>query len=188
MKIDITKLSGYRSDMSAEEKLALYEGYDIDLSGMVKKEQLDKAASEAAEWKRKYNATLSESEQKAAAEAERFSDMEKKLAAMQRRETIGKHVAEYVALGFDRALAAETAEAMADGKMDVVFANMAKHQAARDGNLRAEILKSTPTPPAGNGMSGADYRKMAEEAYSRSDYSAAAYYTRLDQQNQQANT
>ena len=66
MKIDVTKIEGY-SEMSAEEKLAALESYTIpdpDYTGYVKKDAFDKAASEAAEWKRKHNALLSEEEQK----------------------------------------------------------------------------------------------------------------------------
>ena len=62
MKIDVTKIEGY-SEMSAEEKLAALESYTIpdpDYTGYVKKDAFDKAASEAAEWKRKHNALLSE--------------------------------------------------------------------------------------------------------------------------------
>ena len=50
MKIDITKLDGYREDMTAEEKVALYEAYEYepDYTGYVKKDVFDKKASEAA--------------------------------------------------------------------------------------------------------------------------------------------
>lgn len=39
MKIDITKMEGYREDMTAEEKLALYSSYEFtpDYTGYVKK-------------------------------------------------------------------------------------------------------------------------------------------------------
>lgn len=54
MKIDITKMDGYREDMTAEEKLALYSSYEFtpDYTGYVKKDVFDKKASEAAELSR----------------------------------------------------------------------------------------------------------------------------------------
>lgn len=54
MKIDITKMEGYREDMTAEEKLALYSSYEFtpDYTGYVKKDVFDKKASEAAELSR----------------------------------------------------------------------------------------------------------------------------------------
>lgn len=44
MKIDITKMEGYREDMTAEEKLALYSSYEFtpDYTGYVKKDVFDK--------------------------------------------------------------------------------------------------------------------------------------------------
>lgn len=54
MKIDITKIDGYREDMTAEEKLALYSSYEFtpDYTGYVKKDVFDKKASEVAELSR----------------------------------------------------------------------------------------------------------------------------------------
>lgn len=49
-KIDTSKIEGF-ADMTAEQKLAALESYDIpepDYSGYVKKDVYDKAASEAA--------------------------------------------------------------------------------------------------------------------------------------------
>jgi len=53
-KIDITKIEGYE-EMSAEEKLAALEGFEIpelDYTGFVKKELFDKASSEIANYKK----------------------------------------------------------------------------------------------------------------------------------------
>ena len=60
MKLDITKIPGYKADMSAEEQLKLVAAHEIDLSGYVKKDVADKYASEAAEYKKKFTATLGE--------------------------------------------------------------------------------------------------------------------------------
>ena len=56
MKIDLTKIEGYREDMTAEEKLALLDKYEApgaDYTGYIKKDTFDKTASELAEAKRK---------------------------------------------------------------------------------------------------------------------------------------
>ena len=60
--MDTTKIAGYEN-MTAEEKIAALEAYEFDTSGMVSKATLDRATADAAEWKRKYNSTLSEAEQ-----------------------------------------------------------------------------------------------------------------------------
>ena len=63
-KIDVTKIEGYEN-MTAEEKLAVLEGfeYDDNTSELERyKNAVSKANSEAAELKRKYNERLSAEE------------------------------------------------------------------------------------------------------------------------------
>ena len=65
-KIDTSKIEGY-ANMTAEQKLAALEAYDHpdpDLTGFVEKSKLDKATAEAAEWKRKHNALLSDEDKR----------------------------------------------------------------------------------------------------------------------------
>lgn len=183
MKIDFTKIPGYTAEMSAEDKLKLIEGYDIDMSGFVTKAAADKLSSEAAEYKRKYRDTLSEQERRDAELAEQNKQRDKELADLKRERAIDKQTAKYLALGFEAELAAATAEASVDGNTDVVFANMAKHQQDRDAKLKADLLKTTPTPAQGDAPIAASqqYEQMAADAYARGDYSAGAYYTRLSQ-------
>ena len=62
MKIDITKLEGYKDDMTAEEKLALYEAYEIaepSYEGYIKKDTFDKTASELAQIKKQMKEKMS---------------------------------------------------------------------------------------------------------------------------------
>lgn len=189
MKLDITKIPGYKDGMSAEEQLKLIQGYEIDMSGYVKKDVADKYASEAAEYKKKYTSTLTDSEQKATETAEKFNEMETELNALRRERSISKYTAKYVGLGFDEKLADETATAFADGKMDVVFTNFAKHQEAVKANVKAELLRETPRPGAGTpGSTGIDYAKMAQDAATRGDNVASVYYTRLSQQQETTTT
>ena len=183
MKIDFTKIPGFTAEMSAEDKLKLIEGYDIDMSGYVTKATADKLSSEAAEYKRKYNATLTEQERKEAEIAEQNKQRDKELADLRRERAIDKQTAKYLALGFDAELAAATAEASVDGNTDVVFANMSKHQQDREAKLKADLLKTTPTPAPGDApiATSQQYEQKAAEAFANGDYSAGAYYTRLSQ-------
>ena len=183
MKIDITKIPGYNEGMTAEEQLKLIEGYEVDLSGYTRKDVADKYASEAAEWKKKYNATLSEQERKDNDAAEKVVSMEKELNELRMERTVSKYTADYISLGFDKDLASQTAKALAEGNTDVVFSNMAKHQETVKSNMKKELLMNTPKPGAGKPYGGIDYQKMAQEAFVRGDNSAGAYYTRLAQTN-----
>ena len=67
MKIDVSKIEGY-AEMTAEEKLAALEALEIG-EGMVDKKLLDKANSEAADYKRQLRQAMSDAERKAAEEA-----------------------------------------------------------------------------------------------------------------------
>lgn len=152
-KIDITKIEGY-ADMTAEEKLAALESLELpeqDFTGWVKKDVADRYASEAAEFKRKLRQQMSEDEAAKAAALEEQEQMRKELEALKREKYISENTAKFLEIGYDGKMAAETAEALLDGKMEVLFQNHAKHIANRERALKAELLKGTEKPPAGEG-------------------------------------
>ena len=171
-KIDTSKIEGY-SAMSAEEKLAILEGLDInDGTSEIEnyKKMISKANSEAAEWKRKHNALLSE-EEKAKAEAEEekqrkdneFAEMQKRLNDLETEKTVALYQTKLVSMGYNSDLASSTAKALSEGKMNEVFANMAQHLDAKEKDLRASILKDTPAPNTGettNEITKDDIKKM----------------------------
>lgn len=172
-KIDTSKISGY-SEMSAEEKLAALEGYEVeDNSSEIDnyKKMISKANSEAAEWKRKHNALLSDEERaKEEAEAERqrkdaeVEEMRAKLAKLETEKVVAEYSAKLISMGYEGELASATAKALSEGKMNEVFANMKQHGDNKEKELRAEILKSTPTPDVGGKTDGVitkdDFAKM----------------------------
>ena len=75
-----------------------------------------------------------------------------------------KNKAKFLALGYDDALAQETAVAMAEGDFEKVFANQQKHQEARDKKVREDVLNDTPKPTGGSGkgMSMDDIMKITD--------------------------
>jgi hypothetical protein len=67
-------------------------------------------------------------------------------------------------IGYDEALAKATATALQKGDMQAMFKNHAKFVQDRDKVLKAEMLKNTPTPPAGDGnkaFTKEDFAKMS---------------------------
>lgn len=181
-KIDITAIEGYEN-MSADEKIAALVDYEFDTSGMVAKSALDKATSEAADWKRKYNATLTEAEQQKQADEEARKATEARLAELERKDKISTAKDQYIKSGFSAELAKVTAEAFVDGKMDIVLSNVAKHASEAATKAKDEALKGTPTPPAGGGTPTIDYNAEREKALAEGDFTKAARYARL--QNEQ---
>lgn len=165
-KIDITKIEGYEN-MTPEEKLAALEAFEYeDNSSELEryKNAASKANSEAAEWRKKHNALLSEEEQKKQANDEELTTLREKVAAMEKERLVTGHKTQYLALGYDEALADATAKALADGDTAKVFANHKKFLETHDKTLKADLLKDTPTPPAGEGgetMTLEKLRKMS---------------------------
>lgn len=163
MKIDVSTIEGY-SEMSAEEKLSALEKFEFD--GYVKKDLLDKASSDAAEWKKKYHSKLSEDEQAEIERKQALEEMQTELEALRRDKSVSSYTAELLSLGYETDLAKETAEAMADGDFTKVFANQKKFKTNFEKSIRTEILGDTPRPDGTGGtknLTKAEFLKMPYE-------------------------
>lgn len=176
-KIEWSNIEGYKEDMTAEEKLALYEAYETPkpeptpapnpapkdpepkptpapVGSTVSKATYDKVASELAAAKKQLRAKMTEDEQKEADRLANEEAMKTELETLRREKTLSNYKASYLSQGYDEVLAEATATAMVDGDMDTVFANMKKHSDGMEKALRAKILKETPVPPAGDNPEG----------------------------------
>ena len=181
MKIDTTKIEGYAA-MTPEQKLAALEAYEQaepDITGHVKKDVFDKTASELAAVKKQLREKMTIDEQKEKDEAEKREKLETDYNALLKRVTVSDNKAKLLGLGYDDALAGETAEAMATGELDKVFTNQKKHLESLEKKIRADVLKGTPKPGNNSTPGSVDYQKQIEEAQKNGDISLAAYYTRL---------
>lgn len=148
MKIDVSKIKGY-SDMSAEEKLKVLEGFEMpdpDYSGYVKKDLFDKTASELADKKKELRNKLSEEEAQKLKEAEERKELQEKYELLLHKTAVSENKAKLLGLGYEEKLASETAEAMADGNLDKIFEFQKKHLENFEKQIRASALKSTPKP------------------------------------------
>lgn len=182
-KIDISTIEGY-SEMTAEEKLAALEAMELpepDFTGWVKKDALDKVASEAASYKKQLREKMTAEEEKAEREAEERAALQQRVQELEREKTIHEYVTSYLAMGYEESLAKTTAEALVAGDMETVFENQRSFAQAREKALRAEILKTTPRPMGGSEPK-VDYSGKLAEAQASGDFAAVAYYTRLAQE------
>ena len=151
-------------NMSTEEKLAALEAYEPDMSGYVSKATFDKTASEAASYKKQLREKMSEDEAKAAKEAEERTALLARVEELERERAVNGYINSYLALGYDEKTAKASAEALASGDMETVFANQKSFAANLEKALRAEMLKQTPPPPAGDAepeMKKADFAKLS---------------------------
>ena len=166
MKIDVSTIPGYET-MSAEEKLAALEAYEIpeneDAAAKEKrfKDLISKANSEAAAYKKQLHERMS-AEEKAQAErdeaarkaAEEQAEKDRKYEELLKETTIAKLAAKYTALGWTQEMAEETAKAQYDGDTDKVFANMRSFADAREKEILANAAKNQPKPGGNNGGDG----------------------------------
>lgn len=176
-KIDTSKIDNY-ANMTAEEKVAALEGYEfeVDNSEVEKlKTQLSKANAEAAEWRRKHNALLSDEERKEAERQEADAAMKAELEALRKKIAISDSKARFLGLGYDEKLATETAKALAEGDMEKVFANQQIHIENIRKAERASALGDTRKPPAGK----------SDATITKEQFDKMGYHERLEVFNKQ---
>lgn len=170
-KIDPNSITGF-DGMSAEEKVAALLGMDIpeqvDMSQFVSKAVADKYASDAADWKKKHNALLSEEEKKKQADTQAMEDMKKELEDLRRERQVSSYKASYLAQGYDEKLAEATAKALVDGDMETVFRNGATYKAELEKKIKADVLKNTPKPEG----AGVGERSLTKQQFDAMGYSA----------------
>ena len=158
-KIDVTKIDGY-SEMSAEEKLAALEAYEFEPTAPATdaesklKEALSRANGDAAEWKRKYRATLDDAKRAEEERAEREKARDEELETLRKERTISKLEAQYLAAGYSPELASASAKAQAEGDTATVIANQMKFIEETKTKIEAAALGKQPPitpgkPPKG---------------------------------------
>jgi hypothetical protein len=176
---DLKELLGdaYKEDMTFEDiNAALAERELVDKSqydGFVPKTLLEKANSEAADYKKKWKAAASEQEQKQIEDAEKQAQIEEELKTLRRSSKVSEYEKQHLALKYDEKDAKEIAEALYDGDMDTVFRLQKKHEEALQKAIKADLLKDMPTPPAGN-QTTIDYSKQIAEAQASGDMALMA--------------
>ncbi len=146
----------YKEGMTEEEISAALEAIEVDhkanegeitrLKGII-----SKANAEAANYKKQLREKQSDEEARQAAAKEEYDKLVEQNKELTKRISISDNSAELMKLGYDSDLAAKTAEAMYNGDMKTILASQAVFIASREKAIRAELMKSTPTPPAGSG-------------------------------------
>jgi hypothetical protein len=156
----------YKEGMTLDDINAALEGIELPTDNSAEVERLrnalSKSNSEAADYKKQLREKMSAEELKAKEDAEKWDELIKERDALLREKTIAGHKANYLALGYEEKLAAETAEAMANGELDKVFANQKKHIEAVEKKVRADVMKVTPRPEGGTGS-----ETMTKEKFSK---------------------
>jgi len=129
------------------------------------KRLLSKANSEAASYKEQLRAKQTADEREKAERAEQEQAMREELETLRKEKRVSDYTAKCVALNMDAELAAQTANALADGNMDSVFDCLKAFVEATTTRLNNEALNRQPglsagTPPTTNTTVDKDYEDM----------------------------
>lgn len=142
-----------REELTVEQQLQKLSEQNQNLMNEVAKlkKASDKNASEASEWKKKYNATLSAQEQASNEKAEREAEREEQFNKLLRENQVNKFVRQYMTQGYSEDLAQKAAEAMYDGDTDTFFKIQSDAVSAIVKKKEDEWIKSRPDIHAGTG-------------------------------------
>ena len=113
------------------------------------KRALDKASSDVADYKKKYNATLSEQERASQEKAEAEARRDERLAELERENSIHKFTESFLDLGYDKESAIAAATAQVDNDVDTLFKLQKKIIDDRVLAKEQEMYKSIPRAKTG---------------------------------------
>ena len=154
MAINWTDIEGFREEMTAEERLALLEAnedYGVITADMKKsKAQFDKVSSELSAAKRQLKEKMTTDEREKAEREAADQALRDELAELRKEKTLNQYKSTLLAQGYDEASAGKMAESLVNGDMNSMFDTMKTARGDMEKRMRAEILRGTPKPPAGD--------------------------------------
>lgn len=146
----------YKEGMTFEEVEKALEGIElpketvVDNTELTKlKNMLNKASSEAADYKKQLRQKLTDEEAKAAADKEERERILNENQELHKKIAISENISALVGLGYDTELATQTAEAMFNGDMKTVITNQKSFLELREKEIRADEMYNTPKPVGG---------------------------------------
>ena len=118
------------------------------------KSQYNKVSSEAADWRKKLNAKLSEDEKKVLAQTEAQEAMQNELKSLRETVAVQKATERYLGLGMDSDLAKSTANYEIAGDNESVTANIKQFMDSALKSAQNDWLANRPPANAGHGEGG----------------------------------
>lgn len=157
MKIDTTKIENF-DEMSAEDKVNALLNYEVEEPAPVPqengetlrlKEALNKASSQAADYKRQLHEKMTADELAKAQRDESEKALREELAELRRERTVSTYMTNYVSMGYDADTARTLATNLPDGLGDDFFASQRSFLENKVNQIKAEVLNQQPQPTAG---------------------------------------
>lgn len=136
----------------SKKVLSDYVPKDEVQKNYVTKEVSNKHASDAADWKKKYNELLPEQDRIKQETDSKITELLTQVEEMQAREKIAETKARYMALEFSEEHASRAAQAIVSGKTDDLMAVLNEHQTALKQQFeQAQVQNGFSAPGAAAG-------------------------------------
>ena len=150
---DVVQTTPKAETSKADDKPTTQSAEDTIQQQMVEiaklKRALDKASSDVADYKKKYNATLSEQERASQEKAEEQARRDERLAELERENSIHKFTESYLDLGYDKDSAIAAATAQVDNDVETLFKLQKKILDEKVLAKEQELIKDMPRATTG---------------------------------------
>lgn len=140
----VSKAEEKPTTKSAEEQLQA-----LMIENAKLKRSFDKAASEASDYKKKYNATLTEQEKASMEKAEEQARRDERLAELEREVSVHRFTEQFLDLGYDKDSAIAAATAQVDNDVETLFKLQKKIIDEKVLAKEQEMYKSIPRAKTG---------------------------------------
>lgn len=124
------------------------------------KKAINKACSDAKEWKDKYRATLDEAERAKQEQADKFAEMQAKLATYEAEHRVNTYFGKLIEAGYDAETAKVMASGLPDGVQDSFFTAHKAFLESKTKEIKAQTLNAQPNLPTGAPLTTADAQKV----------------------------
>lgn len=155
MKIDASTIDGF-GEMTPEQKVEALLGFEYDdgaerLKALEEnnaklKNAVDKASSEAASYKKQYNAKLTDEERAKQESEAALKAMQERLAEYEKRDKISTATAAFLKAGFDEKAAGLAAEAFTGGDIDALASAVKSFKASVETATKSSLMAGNPKP------------------------------------------
>lgn len=126
------------------------------------KNSLNKASSEASEYKKRWKSTQTEAEQRAIEKEEDDKRVRDELEKLKRANELNKHIQNCLSLGYQKDDAQAYAEAILDGNTDEMYRIQKKVAEEQALAIKSNNQKAMSSPPSGNGKNEVTKEQFAK--------------------------
>lgn len=138
------------------------EKQSLEVNNASLKKATTSTSADAAEWKRKYRATLDEAERAKQEQADAFAEMQAKLATYEAEHRTNAYFAKLVDAGYDTQTAKEMAGQLPEGVPDSFFTAHKAFLETKTKEIKAQAINAQPSLPMGAPLTSADAQKVAQ--------------------------